>query len=130
MSTSRTALLRPAVALTLVHLLLSLAAIAILIVDRDHAAVATTDAWVHGVIVAATAVLLASFAVRATGGSAAAYVRLRISSAVLLVALTVIALLPGAFPDWMRALEAVSAVCLAGVVVVVNRPRVRRVMTR
>jgi hypothetical protein len=129
MNTTATAL-RPAAALILVHLLLSLAAVAVLVVDRDQASVATTDAWVHGVIVAATAVLLLTFVLRALRASTKAYLRLRISSSVLLVALVVIVLLPGAFPDWMRALEAGSAVCLLGVVAVANRPRTRREMTR
>lgn len=112
--------LRPVVGLIGVHLLLSLAAVGVLIADSGDPAVATQDAWVHGVIVAATAVLLLFFAVRALGGKRPAYVRLRISSGVLLVALIVIVALPGAFPVWMRAMEAVSALCLAVAVVIIN----------
>lgn len=112
--------LRPVVGLVGAHLLLSLAAVVVLIVDNGDPAVATQDAWVHGVIVAATAVLLLAFAVRALGGKRPAYVRLRISSGVLLIVLVVIAALPGAFPVWMRAMEAVSALCLAVAVVIIN----------
>lgn len=112
--------LRPVVGLIGAHLLLSLVAVVVLIADGRDPAVATQDAWVHGVIVAATAVLLLTFAVRALGGRRRAYVRLRISSGVLLIALIVIAALPGAFPVWMRAMEAVSAICLAVAVVIIN----------
>lgn len=112
--------LRPVVGLIGAHLLLSLAAIAVLIADAANLSVATQDAWVHGVIVAATAILLLTFAVRALSGKRSAYVRLRISSAILLVALIIIAVLPGAFPVWMRVMEAVSAVCLAVAVVIIN----------
>lgn len=112
--------LRPVVGLIGAHLVLSLAAIVVLIADSGNPSVATQDAWVHGVIVAATAVLLLTFAVRALGGSRPAYVRLRVSSGILLAALIIIAALPGAFPVWMRAMEAASALCLAIAVVLVN----------
>jgi hypothetical protein len=118
--------LRSAASLAGVHLLLSLAAIIVLILKRGDHAVATQDAWVHGIIVAGTAVLLLSFAIRALGGRAAAYRRLRVSSAVLTVALVVIAVIPGAFPVWMRALEGASAICLAAAVAIINSGGVRR----
>jgi phosphatidylserine synthase len=114
-----------AVLLVSAHLALSLAAIVALVVLRNHRADATSDAWVHGVIVAATAALLVSFTVRARSGNAGAYRRMRISSAVLLVALVVIVAIPGDFPTWMKLLEAVSAVCLLVLVAAVNRRQVR-----
>ena len=118
--------LRPPALLVAGYLAVSLAAVAVLAVLHDHASVATTNAWVHGVIVAGTAVLMATFTLRAMRGSAAAYLRLRISSAVMLVAVIVITLIPGDFPDWMKAMEGVGGLCLFGVVVLVNTGRVRR----
>ncbi|WP_279581452.1 hypothetical protein [Fodinicola feengrottensis] len=51
--------------------------------------------------------------------------RLRISSAILLVAVIVILVLPGDFPLWIKAEQAGCGLLLAGVVYNVNRAKVR-----
>ena len=52
--------------------------------------------------------------------------RLRVVTAIMLVALVVIAALPGAFPVWFRLEQALCALFLLPVVVQINRRRVVR----
>ena len=61
-----------------------------------------------------------SVTVRAARGSRAAYLRLRIISAVLVVAIAVIVALPGRFPLWMKAEQGVAGLLMVGVAVLVN----------
>ena len=96
---------------------LALVAIALL---RNHAAVVNSAVWTHGIIVAASALLLFTFTVRAAGGSRRAYLRLRIASSVMVVAIAVIIALPGTFPLWMKIEQGVCGLLLIGVVVIVN----------
>ena len=67
--------------------MLTLVAIVLL---RNHATVVNSAVWTHGTIVAASALLLFTFTVRAAGGSRRAYLRLWIASAVMMVAIAVI----------------------------------------
>ena len=91
-----------------------------IVVLRNHAAVVNSAVWTHGTIVAASALLLFTFTVRAAAGSRRAYLRLRIASAVMVVAIAVIIALPGTFPLWMKIEQGVCGLLLIGVVVIVN----------
>jgi hypothetical protein len=62
---------------------------------------------------------------RAAKGSQPAFRRLRIVSAIILIAIAVIVALPGAFPVWFRLEQALCGGLVAGVVLLVNRPSVR-----
>ena len=101
---------------------LTLVAIALL---RNHAAVVNSAVWTHGISVAASALLLFTFTVRAAGGSRRAYLRLRIASAVMVVAIAVIIALPGTFPLWMKIEQGVCGLVLIAVVVIVNGGHLR-----
>jgi hypothetical protein len=101
---------------------LTLVAIAVL---RDDAAAVNAAVWIRGTIVVASASLTFAFAVRAARGSRRAYLRLRIVSAVMLVAIAVIIVLPGTFPLWMKIEQGACGLLLTGVVVVVNGRRIR-----
>ena len=92
---------------------------------RDDAAEVNAAVWTRGVIVVASALLTLTFTVRAARGSRRAYLRLRIASAVMVVAIAVILALPGTFPLWMRIEQGVCGLLLLGVVVVVNGRRLR-----
>jgi hypothetical protein len=87
---------------------------------RDNPAVVTPPVWIRTGIVAATSLLIARFAAGAAAGAPRMFLRLRLVSAILLVAVLVIVALPGAFPVWLRLEQAVCGVLLAGVVVLVN----------
>jgi hypothetical protein len=101
---------------------LTLVAIVLL---RDHASVVTPAVWVRGTIVVASALLMASFVARAARGSARAFLRLRLVSAIMVVAIVVIIAVPGAFPLWMKIEQGVCGLLLIGVVAIVNGRRLR-----
>jgi hypothetical protein len=111
------------------YLAISLAAVVVLAVLHDHPSAATQDAWVHGIIVAVTAVLMMTFALRTTGGNASAYRRLRIASGVMLAAIVVITVIPGDFPLWMKLEGGLCGLLLLGVVIVVNGKHLRKVFS-
>lgn len=101
---------------------LTLGAIVLL---RDHPSMVTDAVWVRATIVVASALLTLSFARRAARGSKKAFLRLRIVSGVMLVAIAVIVALPGAFPVWLRLEQAVCGLLLLGVAVLVNGRELR-----
>jgi hypothetical protein len=103
---------------------LTLVAIVLL---RNDPAIVNVAVWIRGCFAAASAAVLLAVAVRAERGSARAYLRLRIISAVIVVAIAVIILLPGTFPLWMKIEQGVCELLLIGVVVIVNGGRVRAV---
>lgn len=130
-STDRTrAAFRPVTALVAGYLGLSALTLAAIIALRDHPTIVTAPVWVRGTIVLASAVLTFLFAIRAARGSARGFLRLRIVTAVMLVAIVVIVALPGAFPVWLRIEQAVCGLLLLGVVALVNGRRLRSLFTR
>ena len=90
---------------------------------RDDAAMVTPAVWVRGTIVAAASLLTLFLAARAARGEPKMLLRLRIVTAIMLVAIVVIVALPGAFPVWFRLEQAICGLLLAPVVVQVNRRR-------
>ncbi|MEU3713565.1 hypothetical protein [Streptomyces catenulae] len=96
-----------------------------------HDPVAVNGAvWTRVIIVAATSLLMASFAAGAARGHRRAFLRLRLASGAMLVAVVVIVALPGAFPVWLRWEQAGCGVLLAGVVALVNGGRLRAAFAR
>ncbi|MFI5892107.1 hypothetical protein ACIA5D_18570 [Actinoplanes sp. NPDC051513] len=97
------------------------------ILFRHDAAMVTPGVWVRGSIVAAASLLTLFFAVRAERGDRRMLLRLRIVTAIMLVAIVVIVALPGAFPVWFRLEQAICGLLVLPVVVRINRrPAVRR----
>ena len=76
--------------------------------------------WTRAVIVVLSSLLTLRFTVRAARGGRRDYLRLRIASAVMLVAIVVIVSLPGAFPVWLRIEQGVCGLLLLGVAVLAN----------
>lgn len=114
------ALLRRVRALTGAYLAVSLAAVGALVLHRyDHLG-GNASAWVHAVVIAATAVGSFSASVRAARGNRGAFIRLRVISVVVVVAVAVIVALPSSFPLWMKLSEAVGAMLMAAVAGIVN----------
>jgi hypothetical protein len=101
---------------------LSLLAIVLL---RNNTAAVNAAVWTRGTIVVASALLTFVFTVRAARGSRRAYLRLRIVSAIMVVAIAVIVALPDPFPLWMKIEQSVCGLVLLGVVVIVNSKHVR-----
>ncbi|MFD7922097.1 hypothetical protein ACFV3R_23065 [Streptomyces sp. NPDC059740] len=92
-----------------------------------HDAAAVDDAvWVRTAIVAVSALVTHLCASRAARGSRSAYRRLRVISAVMVVAIAVVVALPHFLPLWLRIEQGVCGVVLLGVVALVNGPEQRR----
>ncbi|MEV5569747.1 hypothetical protein AB0L06_06845 [Spirillospora sp. NPDC052269] len=104
-------------ALVGVYAVISVLTLAGLVAYRNSSSV-TTPVWVRISIVAASSLVLFALTLRAARGSRGAFRRLRILSAVMLVAIVVIVSLPGMFPVWMRIEQGVCGLLLLGVVVI------------
>lgn len=96
---------------------------------RNDAAAVNDAVWTRGTIVVASALLTFAFARRAARGSVKGFLRLRIVSAVMLVAIVVIIALPGTFPLWMKCEQGICGVLLLGVALLVNGRHLRSVFT-
>ncbi|WP_427887282.1 hypothetical protein ACQHIV_30375 [Kribbella sp. GL6] len=101
-----------------------------IIVLRNHSTVVNAAVWIRGTIVVGSSLLTFLFARSAAKGSHRGYLRLRIVSAVMLVAIVVIIALPGTFPLWMKGEQAVCGLLLLGVTLVVNSKHLRSVFTK
>lgn len=107
------------------YLGISVATLVAIVLLRNHAAIVNSAVWIRGTIVVASALLTLSFAARAARGSRGAYRRLRIISAVMVLAIATIIALPGTFPVWMKMEQGVCGLLLIGVVIVVNGRHMR-----
>ncbi|MFI5615301.1 hypothetical protein [Amycolatopsis sp. NPDC051903] len=116
--------------LVLAYLTLSVLTVGAVVLLRNNHTMVTDAVWVRTVIVVASALLTLTFTLRASKGSRRAYLRLRLVTGVMLVALVVIAALPGAFPVWLRVEQGVCALLLLGVVLTVNGRHLRSLFAR
>ncbi|WIX79319.1 hypothetical protein QRX50_00425 [Amycolatopsis carbonis] len=121
---------RTARLLVATYLTISLLTVVAVVLLRNNAAMVTDAVWVRSVIVAASGLLTLSFTVRAARGSRRAFLRLRLTTGIMLVAIVVIASLPGAFPVWLRIEQAVCGLVLLGVVLIVNGRHLRSLFAR
>ena len=110
-----------------VYVALSVVTLAAVVVLRNHHSMVTTPVWVRTSIVVASALLMASFAARAARGSQRAFLRLRLVSGIMVVAIVVIIAIPGSFPVWLKIEQGVCGLVLIGVVAVVNGKHLRSV---
>jgi len=119
------AALRSVAALVGSYLGLSVLTLIAIIVFRNNPAIVNIAVWIRGSIVVASAVLMFVFAVRASAGAPRAFLRVRLISAIMLVAIVVIIALPGTFPLWIKLEQAVCGLLLLFVVILVNGKRLR-----
>jgi O-antigen/teichoic acid export membrane protein len=112
------------------YLVLSVLTMVAIVVFRDDVSMVTDTVWVRCTIVLVSALLTVLFARSAARGSRRGFLRLRIVTAVMVVAIAVIVALPGFLPVWVRVEQGVCGVVLLAVVVVTNGRRVRSVFTR
>lgn len=104
---------------------LSVLTLAAIVLLRNHSSLVNSAVWVRGTIVVASSLLTLAFARRAARGSRMAFLRLRIISAVMVVAIAVIISLPGTFPVWMKIEQGVCGLLLIATAVIVNGKQVR-----
>jgi hypothetical protein len=107
------------------YLGLSVLTLIAIVLLRNDSSVVTSAVWVRGSIVVASALLTFSFTVRAARGSRRAFLRLRLISAIMVVAIVVIIALPGTFPVWMKIEQGGCGLLLLGVVGLVNGGHLR-----
>jgi hypothetical protein len=107
------------------YLGLSVLTLVAIVLLRNNTAIVTPAVWIRGTIVAASALLTTSFAAQMARGSSRGYLRLRLVSAIMLVAIAVIIALPGTFPLWMKIEQGVCGLLLLGVVLLVNGKHLR-----
>ncbi|RSD07416.1 hypothetical protein [Amycolatopsis eburnea] len=124
-TTTRPAAFRPVLLLTGAYAALSVLTLAVIVLLRNHPAVVTDAVWVRATLVVASSLLTFAFARSAARGSKKGLLRLRIVSAVMLVAIAVIVALPGLFPLWLRLEQGVCGLLLLGVTVLINGRRSR-----
>ena len=99
-----------------------LTVIAIAILSGVAPDLVSPQAWVRGIIIAATSILTFAFARRAAHGSPRALLRLRIVVAILLVAVVaVLFFLP--LPVWMVVEQAVCGALLLATAIIIFRPQ-------
>jgi hypothetical protein len=103
----------------------SVLALLAIVLLRNHTADVNSAVWTRGTIVVVSALVTVALTLRAERGSRRAYLRLRIISAVMVVAIAVIVSLPGTFPIWMKLEQGLCGLLLIGVVVLVNGKDVR-----
>lgn len=97
---------------------------------RDHPQLVNTAVWVRGSIVLATSALMYRFAAMAARDKRSSFLRLRIASITIPVAIAVIIALPDPFPVWMKVQQGLCALVVAGVAVLVNRRFLREYFAR
>lgn len=107
------------------YLGISALAVVAIVLLRHHPAEVNSAVWTHGIVVAASALVAFGLAVRAARGSRCAFRRLRIGSAVIVLAIAVTIALPGSFPLWMKAEQGVAGLFMIGIAVLVNRSHLR-----
>ena len=109
------------------YLGISMLTLVAIIVLRNNSSIVTQAVWVRGTIVLASAVITTALAAWTARGSKRAYLRLRLVSAITVVAIAVIIALPDPFPLWLKIEQSICGLLLLGVVVVVNGTHLRSV---
>jgi hypothetical protein len=107
------------------YVAISVLTVVAIVLMRHNAAMVNPAVWIRGSIVAGSSMLMAAFVAGAARGSARAYLRLRLVSAIMVVAIAVIVSLPGTFPVWLKIEQGVCGAILIGVVAIVNGRHLR-----
>jgi hypothetical protein len=107
-------------ALVATYLGISVATLVAVVVLRDDATMVNSAVWTRTIIVLASALFTLSCVVRAARGSRKAFLRLRLVSGVMTIAIAVIISLPGTFPAWLKIEQGVCGLLLLAVVALVN----------
>jgi hypothetical protein len=127
---SRRRAFRPIVVLAALFVGVSAAMIAFLagvVATRTAVDVAV---WIRCSLVLGSAVLLLVFATRAASGSRSSWIRLRIVSPIVVVAVIVIVAIPGLLPGWVRVEQAVCGLLVLPIAILANIPRLGRLFPR
>lgn len=119
---ARRAAFRPILVLLIAFLAVSVAMIAFLGVLSAVGISVDSAIWIRCSFVVASAVVLLLIAGSAARGSRAAWVRLRIISPIVVIAVIVIVSIPGFLPDWVRIEQAGCGLLVLPVAIIANLP--------
>lgn len=114
---------RPMLLLLAGFLVVSAAMIAVIVAMSVGGASVDTAIWIRCSLVLASALVLLAIAAAAVRGSRASWIRLRIISPIVVVAVIVIVSIPGFLPDWVRVEQAVCGLLVLPVAIIANLPR-------
>jgi hypothetical protein len=114
---------RPILILLAAFTVVSCAMEAVLITQSTTGLDVDAAIWIRCSLVFASSVTLLLIALSAARGSRNAWIRLRIISAVVVVAVIVIVAIPGFLPDWVRIEQAVCGALVLPVAILLNLPR-------
>lgn len=112
------------------YVAISVLTLVAIVLMRNDAGMVNPAVWIRGSIVAVTSLLMATFVAGAARGSARAFLRLRLVSAIMVVAIAVIIALPGTFPLWLKVEQGVCGLILIAVVAIVNGRHMRSQFAR
>jgi hypothetical protein len=107
------------------YLGISILTLVTVVLLRNNTAIVPVSVWVRGIIVVVHAGVTLLFAIRAARGSRVGYILLRLSSAIMVVAVAVILAIPGDFPLWFKIEQGICGLLLLGVAAVVNGKQLR-----
>ncbi|GAB3615243.1 hypothetical protein GCM10027415_35830 [Humibacter ginsengisoli] len=126
----RRAAFRPVLLLFTGFLVVSAAMIAVLVAMSVGGASIESAIWIRCSLVLASAVVLLLIGASAARGSRAAWIRLRIITPIVVIAVIVIVSIPGFLPDWVRVEQAVCGLLVLPAVILVNLPRMGRLFPK
>lgn len=124
---ARRAIFRPMLVLLGGLIAVSAAMVSVLAVLSRSGAAIDPAIWIRCSIVLGSSIVLLLIAISAAGGSRSAWLRLRIVSAVVVIAVAVIASIPGFLPVWVRIEQGLCGALVLPVAILVSLPRVRAV---
>lgn len=122
---ARRSAFRPVLVLIAAFGLVSAAMLGVLIAESATGTAIDSAVWVRCSLVFASSLVLYLITVRASRGSRSAWLRVRIISVVVFVAVVVIVSIPGFLPDWVRLEQAVCGALVLPAAILVNLPRMR-----
>jgi hypothetical protein len=123
LAAERRSAFRPALILLAAFIVVSLAMEAVLVVQSVAGISIDGAIWTRCSLVLASSIVLFLLAFGAARGSRPAWIRLRIVSIVVVVAVAVIVSIPGFLPDWVRIEQAVCGALVLPVAIVLNLRR-------
>ena len=107
------------------YLVLSLLTVLAAFILRNDAAVMSRSVWIRGSVALASAIILLLSALSAARGSAQAFLRVRVISAIAVVPIVLVITIPDLIPVWMKIEQGICGVLLIGVVAMVNGRHLR-----
>jgi heme/copper-type cytochrome/quinol oxidase subunit 4 len=112
------------------YLVLSALTVLAAFILRDGAVPMSRSVWIRGSVALASAIILLLSALSAARGSAPAYLRMRLISAIAVVPIVVVITIPDSIPVLMKIEQGICGLFLIGVVAIVNSRHLREAFGR